>query len=321
MLVTESGPVPAGELGRTGLRVPPLGVGVMVWGDMTQSPRMNPARNAYGPTSGLADQREAYEVSLAAGVNLFDTAAMYGNGVSERRLGELSEGNDRVLVATKFPARFFARAGSLPEALDASLSRLRRGVIDLYQVHFPVRWMPIPRLMNLMADAVAAGKVRAVGVSNYSADQLRTAQAALAERGIPLASNQVQYSLLHREPETDGVLAACREHGVTLIAYMPLASGALTGKYDATHRPAGWRRYRPPFRGKAALAELERVNGVLRDVAGTHGRTPAQVALRWLVQQPGVIPIPGAKNGRQAAENARALSFELSDQEIRALSG
>lgn len=319
--MTESGPVPARELGRTGVRVPPLGVGVMVWGDMTQSPRMNPARNAYGPTSGLADQRDAYEVSLAAGVNLFDTAAMYGNGVSERRLGELTEGNDRVLVATKFPAKFFARTGSLPETLDASLSRLRRGVIDLYQVHFPVRWMPIPRLMNLMADAVAAGKVRAVGVSNYSAEQLRTAHAALAERGIPLASNQVQYSLLHREPETDGVLAACRELGVTLIAYMPLASGALTGKYDATHRPAGWRRYRPPFRGKAALAELERVNAVLRELAGTHGRTPAQVALRWLVQQPGVIPIPGAKNGRQAAENAGALSFELSDQEIRTLSG
>jgi hypothetical protein len=86
-------------------------------------------------------------------------------------------------------------------------------------------------------------------------------------------------------------------------------------------RPAGWRRYRPPFRGKAALAELERVNSVLRGLAETHGRTPAQVALRWLVQQPGVIPIPGAKNGRQAAENAEALSFELSDQEMRALSG
>ncbi|MFC3895334.1 aldo/keto reductase [Lentzea rhizosphaerae] len=311
----------ARELGRTGVKVPPLGVGVMVWGDMTRAPRMNPARNAYGPTSGLGDQREAYQVSLAAGVNLFDTAAMYGNGVSEQRLGELTEGDDHVLVATKFPAEFFSRADSLPETLDASLSRLRRQVIDLYQVHFPVRWMPIPRLMDLMADAVAAGKVRAVGVSNFSADQMRTAHAALAERGIPLASNQVQYSLLHRKPETDGVLAACRELGVTLIAYMPLASGALTGKYDAEHRPAGWRRYRAPFRGKTALAELDRVNAVLRRLAETHGRTPAQMALRWLVQQPGVLPIPGAKNGRQAAENAGTLTFELGDEEIRALSG
>lgn len=150
---------------------------------------------------------------------------------------------------------------------------------------------------------------------------MRAAHAALAGRGIPLASNQVQYSLLHREPETDGVLAACRELGITLIAYMPLASGALTCKYDAAHRPAGWRRYRAPFRGKAALAEVERVNSVLRVLAEAHDRTPAQIALRWLLQRPGAIPIPGAKNRRQAAENVGALSFELSEQEIRTLSG
>jgi aryl-alcohol dehydrogenase-like predicted oxidoreductase len=305
-------------LGKTGLRVPRLGLGVMVWGDMSKASRWNPARNAYGPTSGLAEQREALEVSLAAGVNLLDTAAMYGNGASEARLGELAEGRD-VLVATKFPGSFFARAGSLPATLDASRARLRRAVVDLYQAHYPFRWMSIRTVMNLMADAVDAGKVRAVGVSNYSAAQLRTAHAALAERGVPLASNQVQYSLLHREPEVDGVLDACRELGVTLIAYMPLASGALTGKYSAANRPAGWRRYMPMFRGKG-LAKLERVNKVLREVADEHGKTPSQVALRWLVQQEGVVPIPGAKNGRQAADNAGALSFELSEAELDALS-
>lgn len=292
----------------------------MVWGDMSAAPRMNPARNAYGPTSSLDDQREALAVSLAAGVNFFDTAAMYGGGVSEQRLGDLTKGIDEVVIATKFPAKFFARADSLPEALAASLARLRRPVVDLYQVHFPTRWTPIPRVMNLMADAVEAGKVRAVGVSNYSATQMRMAYKALAERGIPLASNQVQYSLLHREPETDGVLEACHELGITLIAYMPLASGALTGKYSATNRPAGWRRHRAPFRGKAALEALERVNAVQRDLAEKHGKTPAQIALRWLIQQPGVLPIPGAKDGRQAAENVGALSFELSDEEMRALS-
>jgi len=292
----------------------------MVWGDMSAAPRMNPARNAYGPTSSLDDQREALAVSLAAGVNFFDTAAMYGGGVSEQRLGDLTKGIDEVVIATKFPAKFFARADSLPEALAASLARLRRPVVDLYQVHFPTRWTPIPRVMNLMADAVEAGKVRAVGVSNYSATQMRMAYKALAERGIPLASNQVQYSLLHREPETDGVLEACHELGITLIAYMPLASGALTGKYSATNRPAGWRRHRAPFRGKAALEALERVNAVQRDLAEKHGKTPAQIALRWLIQQPGVLPIPGAKDGRQAAENVGALSFELSDEEMRTLS-
>jgi aryl-alcohol dehydrogenase-like predicted oxidoreductase len=309
---------PTLRLGKTDLRVPRLGLGVMVWGDMSKASRWNPARNAYGPTSSKDDQREALEVSLAAGVNLLDTAAMYGNGASELRVGELTEGKD-VLVATKFPSGFLSRAASLPSTLDASRSRLRRDVIDLYQIHYPFRWMSIPVVMNLLADAVEAGKVRAVGVSNYSASQMRTAHAELNKRGIPLASNQVQYSLLHRDPEANGVLDACRELGVTLIAYMPLASGALTGKYSATNRPAGWRRNMPMFRGKG-LARLERVNEVLRDVAEAHGKTPSQVALRWLIQQPNVVPIPGAKNARQATENAAALSFVLTDAELDALS-
>jgi aryl-alcohol dehydrogenase-like predicted oxidoreductase len=289
----------------------------MVWGDMPAAPRWNPARNAYGPSSTLRDQSEAMEVSLAAGVNLFDTAALYGKGASETRLGELVQGRD-VLIATKFPARFLSRDTSLPEALEGSLRRLRRPAVDLYQVHYPSRWMSIPRLMNLMADAVQDGKVRAVGVSNYSAEQLRTAHEALARRSIPLASQQVQYSLLHREPETDGVLEACCELGITLIAYMPLASGALTGKYSAKNRPAGWRRYSPTFRGQG-LRRLEQVSFVLRDIAARHDREPAQVALRWLVQQPGVLPIPGAKTGRQATANVGALTFELDDDDLLSL--
>src|SRR6266511_3906098 len=132
-----------------------------------------------------------------------------------------------------------------------------------------------------MADAVQAGKVRTVGVSNYSAAQLRTAHAALSGRGIALASNQVQYS--------------------------------------AAHRPAGWRRYTSTFRGKG-LATLQPVNAVVRDLAERHDKTPSQIALRWLIQQHDVLPIPGAKTARQAAENAGALSFALTESEMEALS-
>ncbi|MGH3371750.1 MAG: aldo/keto reductase [Nocardioidaceae bacterium] len=293
-----------------------LGLGAMVWGDMSTAPRWNPARNAYGPTSTAEEQREALEVSLAAGVNFVDTAAMYGKGASERRVGELTEGRD-VVVATKFPFGFFARASSLPATLDGSLARLRRTTIDLYQIHFPSRWMSIPQLMNLMADAVEAGKIRAVGVSNYNEQQLRTADVELARRGIPLASNQVQYSLLHRNPETDGVLDACRELGVTLIAYMPLASGALTGKYTAATRPAGWRRNTGTFRD---VENLTRVVDLLREIGERYEKTPSQVALRWLIQHKGVLPIPGAKDGKQAALNAGALNFGLDQAEVDSLS-
>ena len=145
----------------------------------------------------------------------------------------------------------FLRDEYFPKALEDSLARLDRSRIDLIQHHFPSRRVSIPKLMHLMADAVEAGKVRAVGVSNYSAAEMRLAHAELAKRGIPLASNQVQYSLLYRKPEVDGVLDACRELGITLIAYSPLAMGALTGKYSAKTRATGFRRFLPSFRGKA----------------------------------------------------------------------
>jgi aryl-alcohol dehydrogenase-like predicted oxidoreductase len=171
-----------------------------------------------------------------------------------------------------------------------------------------------------MADAVEAGKVRAIGVSNYSAEQLRQAHAALAERGIPLASIEKGYSLLDRRVETNGVLDACRELGVTLIAYQPLASGALTGKYADGTRPSGLRRFMiRHFRGSGRTA-VAAVVALLREIGDRHERTPAQVALRWLIEQGNVIPIPGAKNGIQAAANAGALSFGLAPDEIEALS-
>ena len=169
-----------------------------------------------------------------------------------------------------------------------------------------------------MADAVEAGKVTAVGVSNYSSEQMRQAHAALAARGLPLAANQVEYSLLHRQPETNGILDACRELGVTLIAYTPLAGGMLTGKYSAEHRPTGfYRRVLPRYRRKA-LDAIQPVIGLLREIGDRYSKTPSQVALRWLIDNPIVLPIPGAKNGTQATSNAGALSFSLAAEEVAA---
>ena len=173
--------------------------------------------------------------------------------------------------------------------------------------------------MDLLADAVEAGKVRAVGVSNYSAEQMRMAYDTLAKRGIPLASNQVEYSLLHRQPEVNGVLDACRELGITLIAYSPLAMGALTGKYSATTKASGFRRFLPGF-NKKAMHTLQPVVELLRQIGNAYTMTPSQVALRWLIENPLVVPIPGAKNSQQAIENAGALAFRLTPAEIEALS-
>lgn len=290
----------------------------MVWGQPSGLARWTPAQLAYGPSDSAAEEERALEVSLAAGVNLIDTAEMYSSGASEQRVGELVDGKD-VLIATKFPPSPFSKIEVFPKALEDSLARLQRTSIDLYQHHFPSQRIPIPNLMQLMADAVEAGKVKAIGVSNYSAEQMRLAHTELAKRGIPLASNQVQYSLLYRKPEVDGVLDACRELGITLIAYSPLAMGALTGKYSARTRASGMRRFLPSFRSKT-MDSVQPVVELLRQIGERYSKSPSQVALRWLIENENVLPIPGAKNSRQAAENAGALSFSLTPEEVEILS-
>lgn len=304
-------------LGRSGLLVPRLGVGAMTWGDARGLARFHPAKIAYGGAHGVEEEKRAFEASLAAGVILFDTAAMYSGGASERRVGELASGQD-VIIASKFPGGFSFRAEGFPKELEASLTRLKRNNIDLYQHHFPSNGVSILKLMDLLADAVEAGKVKAVGVSNYSAEQMREAHAALAKHGIPLASNQVEYSLLHRQPEVNGVLDACKELGITLIAYSPLAMGALTGKYSATQKASGLRRFLPAFNRKSMEAD-QPVVALLRQIGERYSKTPSQVALGWLIENPLVLPIPGAKNGKQAIENAGALSFSLTPDEVEAL--
>jgi aryl-alcohol dehydrogenase-like predicted oxidoreductase len=304
-------------LGRSNLRVPRLGVGAMTWGDPKGFARWTPAKLAYGSAEGYEEEKRALETSIAAGVTLFDTAAMYSSGASERRLGELARGTG-ALIASKFPSSLFFKTEHFPKELEASLARLGQNSVDLYQHHFPTNQVSIPRLMELMADAVEAGKVKAVGVSNYSAEQMRVAHAALDKRGIPLASNQVEYSLLHRQPEVNGVLEACHELGVTLIAYQPLASGALTGKYVSGNRPKGLRRFTRYF-NKKNLEAVTAVLALLREIGEGYSKSPAQVALRWLIEQESVLPIPGVKNSKQAANNAGALSFSLTPAEIVAL--
>jgi aryl-alcohol dehydrogenase-like predicted oxidoreductase len=301
-------------LGSSTVDVPRLGVGAMTWGDAQGMARYHPAKIAYGGADSAAEEAKAFEASLMGHVNLFDTASAYSQGAAEIRLGELAKGRDAI-IASKFPMSFGRmRAEEFPAALEASLKRLGRTSIDLYQHHTPGR-TDIDQLMALMADAVEAGRIRAVGVSNYSAAQMRQAHAALARRGVPLAANQVQYSLLHRRPEVDGVMAACRELGVTLIAYSPLAMGMLSGKYSHGEKARGVRRFLPIFNW-GGRRKARPVVELLRTIGERYGKSPSQVALNWLIANPVVLPIPGAKNGKQAAENAGALGFSLSPDEI-----
>ncbi len=299
-------------LGKTDLRVTPLGLGVWQWGDTRIW--------GYGKSYGDADLKPVYDATLAAGINFIDTAEIYGRGRSETVLGQFmrdTQTRDRLVLATKF-APFPWRLGRrrLLDALHASLNRLGVSQVDLYQIHFPIPPVAIETWMEAMAEAVQQGLIRAVGVSNYNVEQTRRAHAALATRGVPLASNQVEYSLLQRRPETSGLTAVCRELGVTLIAYSPIAKGLLSGKYTPDHMPPG---LRGRMTNRANLAKIQPFIGLLKDVGQAHGgKTPVQVALNWLICQ-GAVPIPGAKNLRQAQDNFGALGWRLSDAEVQAL--
>jgi aryl-alcohol dehydrogenase-like predicted oxidoreductase len=202
-------------------------------------------------------------------------------------------------------------------ALDASLSRLGRQSIDLYYIHFPYTLLSIEALMDMMAQAVEAGKVRAVGVSNFSAEQMRRAAARLEKYGIPLAANQVRYNLLHRQPEVNGVLAACRELNVALVAYRPLERGRLLS--DAVPRAKSGSTSSTGQMGKAASKE-EAILETLQTIAQRRGKSVSQVALNWLLRRDErVIPIPGTTDAHHAMENVDALSWQLGDDEFTAI--
>ena len=222
----------------------PLGVGTWAWGD-----RSTWGMGGYDAGLSEATIAAAWTTSIEAGVTLFDTAEVYGDGESERIIGRLlaaePTSRSRVVIATKFmPAPWKLRVGpALRAATLASLDRLGIERIDLYQIHGPVSLRGHGGLADALAAVHAEGLVGAVGVSNYSEREMRSMHRELAERGVPLASNQIECSLLRRRPETSGLLRACAELGVVALAYSPIGQGRLTGKYSAANPPPGRRTF------------------------------------------------------------------------------
>jgi aryl-alcohol dehydrogenase-like predicted oxidoreductase len=305
------------KLGTNETAIAPLGIGTWAWGDKLFW--------SYGKDYDAADLQDAFKTALEAGVSLFDTAEIYGFGESERLLGQfmqqtqgMQQTQQPVQVATKyFPLPWRLSASAVADALTASLKRLQAPTVALYQVHMPFDFfMGQKTLMNALADEVQQGRIQAIGVSNYSADQMRQAHHYLADRGVPLAVNQMQYSLLARQIEQNGVLATARELGVVILAYSPLAQGLLTGKYkpENSTQPTGARQLDSRF-SQSGLKKLAPVIQVLQEIGEKYDRTPAQVALNWLMVQGNVVPIPGAKTADQVRQNAGALGWLMTDAE------
>ena len=313
-----SEPIKKRRLGQTDIEITPIGLGVMQFAG---------GEGIFGmmfPDISQEKMNGIIKTALDGGINWFDTAEMYGRGRSERGLANAlraaEKKDDEVIVATKwFP--MFRTARNIPRTIRDRIHFLDGYSIDLYMVHQPWGFSPPEAEMEAMAELVEEGKIRAVGVSNFSAEQMRRAHRALQKRGLPLAVNQVQYNLYNRKIETNGVLDAAKELGVTITAWSPLASGLLTGKF---HKDPEILKQTPFGRRMRLRREIERSRPLiqaLEEVALKHDATPAQIALNWLIYFQGetVVAIPGASKVKQAEESALSMNFRISDDDLARL--
>jgi len=306
------------RLGKSNIYLSPIGLGC--W----QFSRRKNISGRFWPYLDESVIRAAVGDSLAAGVNWFDTAEAYGSGESERMLAaalhHLQVKPDDVFIATKWMP-VFRLAGSINRSIGIRLKNLDGYPIGLYQVHQPWSISSISSQMRAMARLVQEGKICTIGVSNFSAKQMRTAHRTLQQLGLSLVSNQVRYSLLDRRIEADGVLPTAKELGITIIAYSPLAQGLLSGKFHddpiLVRRRPGFRRFLRGFRLHGLTKSLP-VILELRRVAEARGVTASQAALNWLLQAQGqaVVAIPGATSAIQARENAGAVNFGLTPEDM-----
>jgi aryl-alcohol dehydrogenase-like predicted oxidoreductase len=299
------------ELGTTGIKVSAVALGTWAMG---------------GDFWGKIDERKCIDAIIAgldSGINLIDTAPIYGSGYSEEIVGKAIKGRRKgIILATKcgMPlnsprSRDLTRKGLMFE-IDESLRRLQTDYIDIYQVHWPDPGTDIAETMNALMDIKASGKIRAIGVSNQSVDQLKRYMA-----NGRLDSVQPQYSLLEREIEKD-ILPFCQENNLGILTYGSLGAGMLTGKFKTPPAAAeGDKRamFYPFFKEPLFSKALELLE-TLKAIAESHGKPVSHAAINWVSQQPGVTTaLVGCKDPRQAIENAGAGEWDLSGEELRVI--
>lgn len=301
-------------LGNSTLRLGRIGLGCMGMSEF------------YGGGRDEAAHIKTLHAAIELGIDHFDTADMYGAGHNETLLAKaFADRWDRVTVATKFGMQrgpngewlgLSGRPEYVKEACDKSLQRLGVETIDLYYQHRPDPNVPVAESMGAMKELVEAGKVRFVGVSEFSAEQIRAAHAV-----HPITALQTEYSLWSRDVEGNGILATCRELGIAFVAYSPLGRGFLTGAIPNREAldASDWRLNNPRFTDEA-LAENARFLSLIRDIAADKGATEAQVALAWvLAQGEDVFTIPGTRRIERLEENLGAWKVQFSAAELAAI--
>ncbi|WWC89379.1 uncharacterized protein L201_004302 [Kwoniella dendrophila CBS 6074] len=298
-----------------GMQVPALAIGTWSWGDKTWG---------YKPEQ-LPDIKQAWHTSIKEGLTFYDTAEVYGDGESEKIIGGLikessQEVKDRLFIATKFLP--FPRPGSsyllnppLVERLKASLKRLDLSSVELYQIHSSSGLGSFEKLAIGLKDCVDLGLCKSVGVSNFSKNELIAFSDILAKHNIKLASNQIEFNLLRQGPDKNGLLEEMKKRDITCLAYSPLAMGRLTGKYNAANPIPSGRR----FSNHYTWEQIEPLIDYMKSLSEKYDVSISAIALNWVISK-GCIPLGGARNSKQAEQNAKAITFTLTEDEVRELS-
>ena len=297
------------------IQLPPMGMGCWAWGDSLFW--------GYDPKQDK-DLEEVFNYAISKSPPvLLDTAELYGLGRSESLVGEFSKSHAKegdTIVATKFAALpFRTKPENVLKACQASVKRLGGKPIDLYQIHFPNAFSNA-EYWDGMAMAYDKGLIKAVGVSNYGVEATKACHDALAKRGVPLATNQIQYNLLYRYPEDNGLLQCCNDLGIQVLSYSPLALGLLTGKYsdaESVNKIQGPRK--KLFQATVGNSQFDMLLKSMNEVAQNHKNSNLpQIAINWC-RAKGTIPIPGARNLRQVQSNYGALDWDMSPEEVKFL--
>lgn len=309
------------KLGATNTYLSPLGLGC--W----QFSKNKGFAGKFWPSLSDEETLEIVRASIGGGINWFDTAELYGWGKSEEGLAmaleKMEMAKDNTIVATKWwPA--WRMASSIKRTIEERLNFLGGYPITLHQVHMPFGLSSVEKEMNAMADLVDQGKIKHIGVSNFNRDKMIRAHKALEKRGMKLASNQMEYSILNRKIESNGVMDAAKEHSISIIAYSPLAQGLVSGKFhdnpELIKSRSGWRKYKRGFSRKGLSASLPVIEE-LRNIAKRNNASPSQVALNWLINYSSdtVFAIPGATKLQHAKDNLGAMQITLSEKEMETL--
>lgn len=289
-------------------KMPKIALGAWSWGAGAAG-----GDQVFGNHLSEKDLKPVFDKAMELGLNLWDTAAVYGEGSSERILGNFVKDlpRENVIISTKFtPQIADGTQEAMQHMLDGSKERLQTDVMDIYWIHNPMdveRWTPD------LIPLAKSGQIKKIGVSNHNLTEIKRAADILSSAGLKISAVQNHYSLLHRSSEKAGILEYCRENGITFYAYMVLEQGALTGRFDTAHPfPEG------TGRGEAYnshLEELEALVNELRSIGEKYKASPAQIAAAWAIAK-GTLPIIGVTKVRQAEEAAKAAQIILTEEEV-----